>query len=102
MSLAYGCEKNLSRSTLLQYIHQNRNHNGRRIDTIGDNILFHVFSSLFAGKVIEDEVLEKITEQEAKIANNLELIRAMSKEVATIEATVRDLPNNCKSLPMLI
>ena len=28
-------EANLSRSTLMQYIHQNRNHNARKIDTIG-------------------------------------------------------------------
>jgi len=28
-------EANLSRSTLLQYIHQNRNHSARKIDTMG-------------------------------------------------------------------
>ena len=35
LSLAYGCEDSLSRKTLLQYVHVNRAHNGRRLDNIG-------------------------------------------------------------------
>ena len=36
LSLAYGCEDELSNEMLLQYVHTNRNHNARRIQTLGN------------------------------------------------------------------
>ena len=67
--------------------------------------MFSVFSSiLFAGKVItelktemREDILEEITNLEKNIAENLGLIKAVNKEVKTIEATVRDLPDICES-----
>ena len=34
--MAYHCEEQMSRQTLLSYIHQNRLHNSLRINTIGE------------------------------------------------------------------
>ena len=48
-------------------------------------------------KAFKEKIEKKGEEQEKKIADNLGLIKAVSKEVATIEATVRDLPDICKS-----
>ena len=67
--------------------------------------MFSVFSlTLFAGKVIaelktemREDILEEITNLEKNIAENLGLIKAVNKEVKTIEATVRDLPDICES-----
>ena len=36
LSLAYGCINSLDSEKLVQYIHHNRNHNARRIDTMGN------------------------------------------------------------------
>ena len=35
LALAYGCEESVGTERLVQYIHQNRNHNALRIDTQG-------------------------------------------------------------------
>ena len=35
LALAYACETSLDPETLVQYIHQNRNHNTMRIETLG-------------------------------------------------------------------
>ena len=35
LALAYKCEDNLTRRDLLQYVHQNRNNNAMRIETMG-------------------------------------------------------------------
>ena len=35
LALAYKCEDNLTRRDLLQYMHQNRNNNAMRIETMG-------------------------------------------------------------------
>ena len=35
LSMTYGCEDQLSRKTLLRYIHQNRNYNSLKINTMG-------------------------------------------------------------------
>ena len=101
LALAYGCEKNLSHSTLLQYIHQNRNHNGRRIDTIGNYFFILIYvvcisSSLFAGKVIaeleaemREEVLEKITDQEEKMVETFEThIQALEEKIVEQEEVI--------------
>ena len=39
LSMTYNCEDLLSRQTLLRYIHQNRNHNSMKINTVGKNEL---------------------------------------------------------------
>ena len=36
LALAYGCANSVGSEMLLQYIHHNRNHNARRIDTMGN------------------------------------------------------------------
>ena len=35
LSMTYGCEEQMSRRTLLRYIHQNRNYNSLKINTMG-------------------------------------------------------------------
>merc|ERR1719151_576819 len=35
LSMTYGCEEKMSRRTLLRYIHQNRNYNSLKINTMG-------------------------------------------------------------------
>ena len=47
LSMTYNCEDLLSRQTLLRYIHQNRNHNSMKINTVGKNelISFQLFHS---------------------------------------------------------
>ena len=107
LALAYGCEKNLSHSTLLQYIHQNRHHNGRRIDTIGNYFFILIYvvcisSSLLVGKVIaeleaemREEVLEKITDQEEKMVETFEThIQALLEEKIVEQEEVKALKEN--------
>ena len=48
LSLAYGCEEELSNEMLLQYIHTNRNHNARRIQTLGNPLSSFKWSTLKA------------------------------------------------------
>ena len=36
LALAYGCVDSLGSEKLVQYIHHNRNHNARRIETMGN------------------------------------------------------------------
>ena len=36
LALAYGCVDSLGSEMLVQYIHHNRNHNARRIQTMGN------------------------------------------------------------------
>ena len=38
LSMTYKCEDQLSRQTLLRYIHQNRNYNSLKINTMGAKI----------------------------------------------------------------
>ena len=49
LSMTYNCEDLLSRQTLLRYIHQNRNHNSMKINTVGKNELISL--QLFHSKI---------------------------------------------------
>ena len=105
LSIAYGCEKNLNHSTLLQYIHQNRHHNGRRIDTIG-NFLFNFLSSSkpFAGKVVENlktELREEVAdlkqhEQEMEEAYEAK-VKALEEKILSQEANLATNEANAKA-----
>ena len=52
LSMAYGCEDQMSRQTLLRYIHQNRNHNSLKINTMGTIILFSL-SLMYKGELMD-------------------------------------------------
>merc|ERR1719151_68204 len=53
LSMTYGCEEQMSRRTLLRYIHQNRNYNSLKINTMG--ALIEKLKEGFEEKLEEEE-----------------------------------------------
>merc|ERR1712168_307336 len=84
LALAYGCINSVGSEALVQYIHHNRNHNARRIDTMGKT--FEGFKT-----EMRKDVVENLAEQEQRIANNSDLISTNKEGVATNEALVREV-----------
>ena len=86
--MAYQCEDQLTRQTLLQYIHQNRHHNSLRINTMGETLFefcrlkpYHISRKIYCtqfalppGNLIqklEENYDKKLKDQELKI--NIEM-----------------------------
>jgi len=86
LALAYGCSDSVSHETMLQYIHYNRHHNSMRINATGK-----VIEELKTE--IREDLEEKVSEQERKIANNTD--QSMKNEILfhNIEAMVADQKN---------
>ena len=66
LSLTYGCEDSLSKATILEYIHQNRNMNTMMIRTIAQKM---------------EEKNAKLAEENAKLAEQMQVIEKQIEKI---------------------